>query len=81
MKSKFIRTYIYNINYYTVRNLDVKIGFDRIVVIFAEEISIKDAIFVPQNTNALPFMYKSPSEVTEEQLKELHIKLRNEKES
>jgi hypothetical protein len=35
MKSKFIR--VSNFNFYTVKTLDVKIGFDRMVMIFDRE--------------------------------------------
>ena len=50
-------------------------------MIIAVESSIRDTIAFPKTTNATSLMDESPSEVAEEQLKELHIKLRNEKES
>jgi aspartyl-tRNA synthetase len=51
------------------------------VMIFAGESSIRDTIAFPKTTSATSLMDESPSEVAEEQLKELHIKLRNEKDS
>ena len=49
------------------------------VMIFAGKTSIRDTIAFPKTTNAVSLMDESPSEVSEEQLKELHIKLREKK--
>ena len=54
----------------------IAFGFDRMVMVFAGESSIRDTIAFPKTTSALSLMDESPSEVNDEQLKELHIKLR-----
>jgi len=54
----------------------IAFGFDRMVMLFAGESSIRDTIAFPKTTSALSLMDESPSEVKDEQLKELHIKLR-----
>ncbi|MEE9573970.1 MAG: hypothetical protein V3W20_13025 [Candidatus Neomarinimicrobiota bacterium] len=48
------------------------------VMIFAGETSILDPIALPKTTCAISLMDESPSEVSEEQMMELHIKTREE---
>jgi len=52
----------------------IAFGFNRMVMIFAGEKSIRDTIAFPQTTSAVSLMDDSPTEVGEEQLTELHIK-------
>ena len=55
----------------------IAFGFDRMVMLFAGVESIRDTIAFPKTASALSLMDESPSVVSEEQLKELHIKLRD----
>jgi aspartyl-tRNA synthetase len=52
------------------------LGLDRIITILAGIGSIRDVIAFPKTNSALSLMDSSPSPVSEEQLKELHIRLR-----
>ena len=49
-------------------------GVDRIVMLLAEKENIREVTLFPMNQNAQDLMMKAPSEIDEEQLKELSIK-------
>ena len=55
----------------------IALGLDRIVTILAGLSSIRDVVAFPKTLSALSLMDASPSNVSEEQLKELHIAIRS----
>ena len=52
-------------------------GVDRMIMLIAEEETIRDVIAFPLNGNAQDVMMGAPGEVTEQQLREVHIKVRD----
>ena len=54
-------------------------GIDRIVMLLANEKNIREVTMFPMNQNAQDLMMNAPSEVTENQLKELNISLKTKK--
>ena len=53
----------------------IAFGFDRMVMLFAGVDSIRDTIAFPKTASTMSLMDECPSPVSEEQLKELHIRL------
>lgn len=51
-------------------------GVDRMIMLLTGEENIREIIAFPMNSNAQDVMMGSPAEVTEAQLREVHIKLR-----
>ena len=51
-------------------------GFDRLVMIFAGENSIREVMAFPKTASGISLMDEAPSTVDETQLRELHIKIR-----
>ena len=56
----------------------IALGLDRIVMLLAGEETIREVIAFPKNQNAADLTFNAPSAVTEEQLAELHLRLRSE---
>ncbi len=52
-------------------------GVDRMIMLIAEEETIRDVIAFPLNGNAQDLMMGAPGDVTEQQLREVHIKVRD----
>ena len=51
-------------------------GIDRIVMILANEKNIREITMFPMNQNAQDLLMNAPSEITEEQLKELNLNIK-----
>jgi aspartyl-tRNA synthetase len=51
-------------------------GFDRMAMIFAGESSIREVIAFPKTASAISLMEEAPSSISDDQIKELHIKIR-----
>ena len=54
-------------------------GIDRIVMLLANEKNIREVTMFPMNQNAQDLMMNAPSNVSENQLKELNISLKLKK--
>ena len=54
-------------------------GIDRIVMLLANEKNIREVTMFPMNQNAQDLMMNAPSEVNEEQLKELNLSIKIKK--
>ena len=56
----------------------IALGLDRIVMLLAGEETIRDVIAFPKNQSAADLTFNAPSSITEEQLAELHLRLRDD---
>jgi aspartyl-tRNA synthetase len=54
-------------------------GIDRIVMLLAEEENIREVVTFPMNSSGQDLLMGAPCEVTEQQLREVHIRLRQSK--
>ena len=54
-------------------------GIDRIIMLLANEKNIREVTMFPMNQNAQDLMMNAPSSVSENQLKELNLSLKNKK--
>ena len=52
-------------------------GIDRIVMLIAGEKNIREVTLFPMNQNAQDLMMNAPSEISQEQLKELNLSIKN----
>jgi len=57
----------------------IALGLDRIIMLLAGEETIREVIAFPKNQAAVDLTFDAPSSVSEQQLAELHLRLREER--
>ncbi len=75
LKSKFRSLYT-AFEYGAPPHAGMAIGIDRMLMMLKDEKSIREVIAFPMSASGQDMMMSSPSEVTEQQLREVHIKVR-----
>jgi len=56
----------------------IAVGIDRLVMLLARETTIREVIAFPKTQEAIDLTFGAPSPVSEAQLRELHLRLREE---
>ena len=75
LKTKFTSLY-HAFQYGAPPHAGMAPGIDRMLMLLTDQENIREVIAFPMNSNAQDVMMGSPNEVTEQQLREAHIKLR-----
>jgi aspartyl-tRNA synthetase len=75
LKNKFTSLY-HAFQYGAPPHAGMAPGIDRMLMLLTDEENIREVIAFPMNSNAQDVLMGSPNEVTEQQLRETHIKLR-----